>query len=84
MSLGSSGNATIRRPQDGLLRCGVYRVGIVAVDTFYRAGDSNGSAMMGQVALASSDFGRAITRRFHTVFYSAASTVGTVQLLAVI
>jgi hypothetical protein len=42
MSLGSSGNATIRRPQDGLLRCGVYRVEIVAVDTSYRAGDSLG------------------------------------------
>ena len=33
MSLGSSGNATIRRPRGGSLRCGVYRVGIVAVDT---------------------------------------------------
>ena len=42
MSLGSSGNATIRRPRDGSLRCGVYRVEIVAVDTFYRAGDSRG------------------------------------------
>ena len=42
MSLGVSGNATIRRPLGGSLRCGVYRVEIVAVDTYYRASAING------------------------------------------
>ena len=69
MSLGSSGNATIRRPRDDSLRCGVYRVENVAVDTSYRAGDCNGSLrhLMSIV--------RTVTRRFHTILYSAASTV---------
>lgn len=40
MSLGSSGNATIRRPRDGSLRCGVYRVGVMIVDPSYRTGGS--------------------------------------------
>jgi len=56
MGLGSSCNATIRRPRDGSLRCGVYRVEIVAVDTSYRASDSKWFGTDG--ILTSSAFGK--------------------------